>query len=118
MAVEVRTGDRSYTVSSAADITLVLDELAGTITIPTLIELRASDTVLHIGVGHALASVALFLDARQRAFFAEGGNIDADILDELSFDQTGSARRFYRGAAITPSGRTGPLRRESSCWLV
>ncbi len=103
MAVEILTGARSYTVSSAADAIAVLDELAEAITSPTLIELRASDTVLHVGICHALASVALFLDAEQRAFFAEGVNIVADLPDELSFDQNGVARHFYRGAAITPT---------------
>ncbi len=103
MAVEIRTGDRSFTVSSDADAIAVFDELAETITIPTLITLRATDTVLHVGVCHALASVALFLDAEQRAFFAEGVDSDAGLPDELSFDQNGVARHFYRGAAITPT---------------
>lgn len=103
MTVEIRTGNRSYTVSSAADVTSALDELAKVITTPTLIELRAAETVLHIGAGNPLASVALFLDAKRQTFFAEGDQIDTAVPDELSFDQNGVARHFYRGAAITPT---------------
>lgn len=103
MAVEIQAGDRSFTVSIAADLIAVFDELAETITAPTLIAFRAPDTVLHVGVGHASASVALFLDAEQRAFFAEGGNSDAGIHADLSFDQNGVVRHFYRSAAISPT---------------
>ncbi len=81
MTVEIRTGNRSYIVSSAADVTSALDELAMVITTPTLIELRAAETVLHIGPGHPLASVALFPDAKRQAFFAESANIDAAVPD-------------------------------------
>ena len=72
MTVEIQAGDQINIVASAADVERVHDHLTATITSPALIRLRASETVLHIGVGDPLVSVALFLDAQGRPFFADG----------------------------------------------
>jgi hypothetical protein len=103
VTIEVGAGDRTYTVSNAADVDRVLDEVTAAITAPALIGLRASATVLHIGVGDPIASVALFRDAQGRPFFAQGANADCPELGVSSFDQDGVARQFDRHSGIAPA---------------
>lgn len=99
---EVQAGTRTFIVSSAADLDRILDELTAATTTPTLIGLRASETVLHIGVGDPSASVALLLDAQGRPFFAESPSPDRPEPGMASFDHNGLTRQFHRRARIAP----------------
>lgn len=103
MTVEIEAGEQSFRVVSGADVVRVLDQLTATVTAPTLIRLRASETVLHIGIGDPMASVALFLDPQGRPFFAKAADADGTGPDVLSFAQDGVTRRFKSHSRLTPA---------------
>ena len=102
MAVEIQADGRTVNASTAADVDQLLDQVTATITAPTLIRLRAAESVLHIGVGDTTGSVALYLDARGRPFFAQGTDAGRPDSDVPSFDQDGVIRQFSHRCWLTP----------------